>query len=483
MPAKSVRSPGQAEVNYPDYHFRFWEDQGEDISRSYLQIASHRSKRERVTPMSTAVLEPNAGTATREDIMSARAKTPSHARPARSITAALTFLIGCITLIMTGFAIIIPVFPQRLQALRLGPETLALMEGAFGLGMLLFSTPMGTWSGRIGRKPILFISLAGFIGTNLLLAFINIPQVFVLIRFVEGMLISGLTPATMSMVGDTIPLAKQGRWIGLLTTAQAVGFALGPGIGGFLAQNLGFTSPFLLSAGIALAASLLAVFLVPETLPKHLREQARLPKAPGGARAPKPKELRLAHLIWLIAPFLVIDFGMIFTYPFVFPQYPFFFEKALHYSTSQYGLLFSVYGLALAIFPLFLGRLSETLPKKPLIVTGSLLFGALNLFMFAAPLYPLLLVGAALAGLGSAFVEPAMGSIYLSATSNENRGQIMGLRGSSISLAIMLGPLAQALVGPWITPQITFAIGVAFSAGIALVAFLLLKQQHQPASA
>src|SRR5947199_10391074 len=166
---------------------------------------------------------------------------------------------------------------------------------------------------------------------------------------------------------------------------------------------------------------------------------------------------------------------MIFTYPFVFPQFPFFLEKVLHYSAAQYGMLFSVYGMALAIFPLLLGRLSETLPKKPLIVIGSLLFSALLVFMLAAPLYPLLIAGAALAGLGSALVEPALGSIYLGATTDENRGQVMGLRGSAISLAIMLGPLAQALLGPWITPQITFAIGVVLSASIALVAFLLLN--------
>jgi MFS family permease len=411
--------------------------------------------------------------------MSAIPYAASPVKPSRSITVALTFVIGCIALMMTGFAVIIPVFPQRLQALGLGPETLALMEGAFGLGMLLFSTPMGTLSGRIGRKPILFISLAGFIVTNLLLAFVNVALLFVLIRFVEGMLISGLTPATMSMVGDTIPLAKQGRWIGYLTTAQAVGFALGPGLGGFLSQILGFTSPFLLSAGIALVASLLTVFMVPETLPKHVRVEAGPQKANRGAKARKPKEWRFAGLIWLVAPFLVIDFGMIFTYPFVFPQYPFFFEKVLHYSTAQYGMLFSVYGMALAVFPLVLGRLSETMPKKPLIVIGSLLFAALNLFMFAAPLYPLLLAGAALAGLGSAFVEPAMGSIYLGATTDENRGQVMGMRGSAISLAVMLGPLAQALVGPWITPQITFAIGVVLSASMALVAFLLLNHPRQ----
>src|SRR2546421_3921181 len=449
----------------------------------YLQIESYIREKERMKQMATRLLDHETVTVPLEEVVRARPMAASPAKQSRSTTAALAFLIGCVTLMMTGFAVIIPVFPQRLQALGLGPETLALMEGAFGLGMLLFSTPMGTWSGRIGRKPILFISLAGFILTNLLLAFVNVAPLFVLIRFVEGMLISGLTPATMSMVGDTIPLAKQGRWIGFLTTAQAVGFGLGPGLGGFLYQTLGFTSPFLLSAGIALVASLLAIFMVPETLPEHVRVEARLQKANRGAKAQKPKEWRMARLIWLVAPFLVIDFGMIFTYPFVFPQFPFFFERVLHYSTAQYGMLFSVYGMALAVFPVFLGRLSESMPKKPLIVTGSLLFSALFVFLLAAPLYPLLIAGAALAGLGSAFVEPAMGSIYLGATTDENRGQIMGMRGSAISLAVMLGPLAQALVGPWITPQITFAIRVVLSLSMALVAFLLLNNPRQAESA
>jgi MFS family permease len=400
-------------------------------------------------------------------------------KPSRSITIALTFLIGCVALLMTGFAIIMPVFPQRLHALGLGAETLALMEGAFGLGMFLLSTPMGIWAGRIGRKPILFISLSGFIVTNLLLAFVNVPLLFILIRFVEGMLISGLMPASLAMVGDSIPLEKQGRWIGFITTAQATGIALGPGIGGLLYQAWGFTSPFLLSAAIALVASLLAVFMVPETLSEQVRSENRWHKANGGTKRSMTKEPSLTSLIWLFAPFLLIDFGLLFTYPFVFPQYPFFFEKVLRYSPAQYGMIISVYGLALAVFPLLLGRASETLPKKPLIVVGSVLFGALNVFMFMAPFYPLLLTGSVLAGLGSALAGPALGGIYLGATTEANRGQVMGMRGSALSLAVMLGPLAQALVGPWISPQMTFAIGMVLSFAMAVVAFLLIKQPGQ----
>jgi MFS family permease len=422
--------------------------------------------------MEATLLDHNKASATTK----AKMIVATPARASKRITVALTFLIGCVTLSMTGFAIIMPVFPQRLQALGLGAETLALMEGAFGLGMFLLSTPMGTLAQRIGRKPILLISLAGFIVTNLLLAFVNVPLLFILIRFVEGMVISGLMPASLAIVGDTIPTTRQGRWIGFLTTAQATGIALGPGIGGFLYQAWGFTSPFLLSASIALLASLLCTLLVPETLPAQLREETKAQQAEAKT---KTRERGLTGLIWLFAPFLFIDFGLIFIYPFVFPQYPFFFEKVLHYSTAQYGLIISVYGLALAVFPLFLGRLSEQLPKKPLIIAGSVLLGALNLFMFVAPMYPLLLVGAALAGLGSAFAEPALGGIYLAATTDSNRGQVMGIRGSAISLAVMLGPLAQALIGPWTGPHLTFAIGIILSGVIVLLAVLLLKSTQE----
>jgi MFS family permease len=354
---------------------------------------------------------------------------------------------------------------------------LALMEGAFGLGMFLFSTPMGTLSGRVGRKTILFVSLSGYIVTNLLLAFLNIPLLFVPIRFIEGALLSGVGPVAMSMIGDTVPMQRQGRWIGLMTTAQAMGIALGPGIGGYLYQALGFTAPFLLTAGIALGASLLAIFMVPETLPAQVRNEALQRKGQHGARGQQPKDLRFSSLIWLVLPFLAIDFGLMFTYPFVFPQFPFFFEKVLHYSAAQYGMLFSVFGMALAVFPFFLGRLSEKLAKKPLIVIGSLLFSALIVVTLLAPSYPLLLVGAALAGLGSALIGPAMGSIYLAVTSDGNRGQIMGIRGSAISLAIMLGPLTQAVIAPWSTPQTTFAIGVVISLAMAGIAFFLLKRE------
>lgn len=400
--------------------------------------------------------------------------TAAQTPPPKGITTALAFLSGCIALLMTGFGIIIPIFPQRLEALGLGAGTLALMEGGFGLGMFLFSTPMGTLADRIGRKPIVFLSLAGFIITNVILALVNVPLVFILVRFIEGALVSGLMPAATAMVGDSVPAEKQGRWLGMITTAQATGFALGPGIGGVLYQLWGFSIPFLISAGIALVAALLAFFMLPETLPASVRAR-NLQKLSRKEKKARAGTSVFFKLVLLILPLLIVDFGLTFVYPFVLPQYPFYLVNALHYTPAEYGVIISVYGLSLAVFPLLLGRLSETLPKKLLIIIGSLLFPMLNVAMLLLHQYVLLILAAALTGVADALLLPALGGLYLAQTTDNNRSQLLGIRGSAISLGILFGPLTQAIVAPWITSQATFAIGIAIPLVITVLAVFMLK--------
>lgn len=386
-----------------------------------------------------------------------------------------------LALIMTGFGIIIPVFPQRLEALGLGAGTLALMEGAFGLGTFLFSTPMGIWSNRFGRKPLVLFALFGFVCSNVLLALINTPALFIAVRFLEGTFVAGFFPTSMAMVGDVIATEKQGRWIGGLTTAQAGGLALGPAIGGVLYQSWGFTSPFLLSAGFALVASLLALVILPETLPAEVKAQElqrNRNKKQGGEEHPE-QQSALISLVWLFAPLLLIDFGAIFIYPFSLPQYPFFFEKILHYSAAQYGLIISAYGVALGLFPFLLGRLSEAVSKKVLVVLGCLFSVSLNLGLLLLHQYSLLIVASIIAGVGSALSMPALGAMYLSAATDQNRSQLMGIRGTATSLALLIAPLAQAAAGPWITPQITFALAAGLSLAITVFAMFALKSPRQ----
>jgi MFS family permease len=85
-----------------------------------------------------------------------------------------------------------------------------------------------------------------------------------------------------------------------------------------------------------------------------------------------------------------------------------------------------------------------------------------------------LLIGAAIAtGIGNALLIPTLSTFYLGATTEQNRSQVMGIRGTAMSLGTLLGPLAQALASPWITPQLTFVIAVALSLVITLLVFVV----------
>jgi DHA1 family multidrug resistance protein-like MFS transporter len=393
----------------------------------------------------------------------------------KSIQTAIILLCGCMALLMTGVGIIIPVFPQRLRAMGLGVETLALMEGAFGLGMFLFSTPMGALADRIGRRPIVLFSLATFVLTNLALAFANHPVEFIVVRFLEGALAAGLMPASTAIIGDTIPPEKQGRWIGFLTTSNSIGIVLGPGIGGFLYQAWGFSSPFFISAGCALVATVLVLLMLPETLPAQVRERARLRRSKTQAGEKSTKGPGTAQLLWLFAPVLLIDFLLTFCYPFVLPQYPFFFENTLHYNSASYGIIVSMYGLATAVFPVLLGRLSDIWPRKLLIIVGSLLSPILNVALLVLPNFPSLIIATLITGAGSALLMPAMGTLYLARTTDENRSQVMGVRSTAFSLGVLIGPLAQAGLGPFISSQAAFGIAVTVSLVATLIAVFALK--------
>lgn len=412
-------------------------------------------------------------------------RSPSVMTP-KQMASVMILLSCCIGILMTGFGIIVPVFPQRLEALGLGAETLALMEGGFGLGMFLFSTPFGTLADRVGRKPIVLLSLAGFIVTSVILALVNIPAVFIIVRFVEGVLVSGLMPASNAIVGDVVPAEKQARWIGFMTTAQSAGIAIGPGIGGVLYQAWGFSSPFFITAAAALVASLLALFTLPETLSPLVREEARVRYANRHQekRQKQKKTRRVAlgqpGLLLAFLPLLIIDFGMTFAYPFVLPQYPFYFEKMLGYNAAQYGVIISAYGGALAVFPMLLGGVSERFSKKLVITIGSILTPILNIALLFVHQYWLLILATILTGIGSALLIPALSTIYLGMTSDHNRSQIMGIRGTAISFAILTAPLAQALIAPWTPPQVSFAISVALSLVIILLVIITLKNPQQP---
>jgi DHA1 family tetracycline resistance protein-like MFS transporter len=128
----------------------------------------------------------------------------------------------------------------------------------------------------------------------------------------------------------------------------------------------------------------------------------------------------------------LIGFGMIL------PLLPFY-AQDLKATPFQIGLLFSSYSLTQLLFAPLLGRLSDRMGRRPVLL-GSIAGGAACYLLFAlARTYWVLLLARSLSGVAAA--NYAIAQAYMADVSApEERSKAMGLVGAAFGLGFVLGP-------------------------------------------
>jgi DHA1 family multidrug resistance protein-like MFS transporter len=158
---------------------------------------------------------------------------------------------------------------------------------------------------------------------------------------------------------------------------------------------------------------------------------------------------------------MLIFFSVLFAWAFVEPQFMFYAYDDLRWTSSQLGLVMSIFGLACLFSELALGRLSDRLGRKPVLILGLALFSVafIGLVIFRSPTW--LLVSFFLGDLGDGLFDPALSAHILDITPAEHTARIMGLKSTSGSLGNMLGPALLVLITPFVGPRIVFLIAAA----------------------
>jgi MFS family permease len=161
----------------------------------------------------------------------------------------------------TGFTLVMPFLPLYFEQLGVQDTgTIAIWSGlSLGVTPAVTALMAPLWArlgDRFGRKAMVARSLASFVVIMALMAFVTAPwQVFAL-RTIQG-LFAGYGAIAMTMAAESAPPEHTATAIGWVQTAQRLGPALGPVIGGTLAHALGLRDTFLVSAAFYLAALLL----------------------------------------------------------------------------------------------------------------------------------------------------------------------------------------------------------------------------------
>ena len=171
-----------------------------------------------------------------------------------------------IVLDAVGIGLIFPILPSLLEEVthaRSVAPYIGVMTALYAVMQFVFAPVLGSLSDRLGRRPVLLISLAGAAINYLFLAFA--PSLWMLL---VGRAIAGLTSANVSVatayVTDISPQDRRARRFGLLNAMFGIGFIIGPVLGGALGDYW-LRLPFIAAAVLNGCNLLLAFFVLPES--------------------------------------------------------------------------------------------------------------------------------------------------------------------------------------------------------------------------
>ena len=145
---------------------------------------------------------------------------------------------------MLGFGIVIPVLPLYAEGtIKASSAQLAWIVGIYSLLQLVCAPLFGKWSDRIGRKPVLVVSILGTAVGFVVLGAATTVWMLILGRIIDGASGGNISTA-MACIADVTTKENRSRNMGLVGAAFGLGFMLGPAIGGVLSKQFNLATPF-----------------------------------------------------------------------------------------------------------------------------------------------------------------------------------------------------------------------------------------------
>ena len=371
----------------------------------------------------------------------------------------LSFTLVVVTL---GFGLVIPIIPFYMENMGAGGTELGLLVASYAVMRLISAPIWGSFSDRIGRKPIMMIGIFGYGLTMVLFGLATELWMLFAARILSGILSSATSPTTMAYIGDSTSEEDRGWGMGILGAAVGLGTIFGPALGGLLAGE-SLSTPFIIAGAMSMLALILIATLLPESLPKESRQ-------PVGKKIPIP-ELRLwwQALSSPIGILLVLAFiltcGLMVFYG-IFGLYAL--EK-FNYGPKEVGIIFMVVGLVSAITQGGLtGPITRRWGESPVIKIGMLGSALAFILMALAENYWSLLITIGLFVFTTAILTPAVSSLTSKRAATQ-QGMAMGLSNSFMSLGRIAGPLWAGfvldlnLIYPFISGAVVMSIGFIVS--------------------
>lgn len=180
-------------------------------------------------------------------------------------------LILLLCVCMTNLVIlqIQPIVSLYVQQLSHNSDKAVLLTGfIMSLGGIAGALASPLW-GKTGQKVGFYKTITiAFISAGLLMSLQGVPNslvLFGLMQFLCGLGFSGIFPSANSILVLLTPPSSRGMGFGSLFSAQMIGGALGPVIGGVIVSFMSFNTVYIISGSILFVIGIYLKFFAPES--------------------------------------------------------------------------------------------------------------------------------------------------------------------------------------------------------------------------
>lgn len=341
---------------------------------------------------------------------------------------------------MGGIGIIIPVLPSYLQIFGVGGQVLGFLTATFALAQFIFSPIAGDLSDRHGRKIFIIVGLVIYGSSQLLFGFATDVWVLFIARFLSGFGAAFIMPPVMAYVADITTVEERGKGMGMIGAAISLGFMIGPGIGGFLA-DIDLHFPFYLGGAIALGAATLSFFILPNVQPQINEVASHM------------KENILKQLVRSVKTPYFMMLIVVFTFSFGIANFQstlsMFLTLRFDYSPTDIAIVITVGGFVGVILQMFIVDLLFKRFGEMKVILMNLVVAALSmLLMVYISGFFIILTVATIFAIATTFIRPAVNTL-ISKLAGHDQGFAAGMNTAYMSLGNMVGPALAGVLLEW----------------------------------
>jgi MFS family permease len=326
------------------------------------------------------------------------------------------------------------------------PLRVGLVISLYGLVNTVLQPVMGALSDRIGRRKLLIQVGLVLMGTATLgfIAARHYSDLF-LLRAIQGVGVAVTIPSAMALMASITQKETRGAAMGVYSTSRMVGFATGPLLGGVVYHHFGFNTAFIVGASFILLAAFLVQLWVNDVRVPAVRVSARF-------RILDRELLSVGIVSAGLATFVMaVDFSMLAPLENEF-------NARLDQTAIGFGVAFSALMVSRLLFQIPLGRLSDRLGRRPLIVGGLLLMAPTTALLGLAG-STLQLTGLRLIqGLASAGIAAPAFALVADLSRSGGEGRQMSIVTMGFGLGIAVGPLLAGLLAVFFF-ELPFLVG------------------------